>query len=67
MRFPILYEVRPLVDDEVDRFGVDVLQGMKLTNTNRSRAYPIDFSPAAVCFASSFQGTSLYMKFVWLR
>lgn len=32
--------VRPLVDDEVDRLGVEVPQGMELTNTNRSRAYP---------------------------
>ncbi len=40
MRFPILYEVRPLVDDEVDRFEVEVQQWMELTNTNRSRAYP---------------------------
>ena len=38
MRFPNL--VRPLEDDEVDRFGVEAQQCVELTNTNRSRAYP---------------------------
>ena len=38
MRFPNL--VRPLIDDEVDRSGVEVPQGMELTDTNRPRAYP---------------------------
>ncbi|MDF2936725.1 MAG: hypothetical protein K0Q90_2098, partial [Paenibacillaceae bacterium] len=30
--------VRPLEDDKVDRFGVEVQQCTELTNTNRSRA-----------------------------
>ena len=40
MRYPILREVRPLEDDEVDRLEVEVQQCMELTSTNRSRAYP---------------------------
>ena len=40
MRYPILKEVRPLEDDEVDRAEVEVQQCTELTVTNRSRAYP---------------------------
>ena len=39
MRFPTAM-VRPLEDDEVDRFEVEAQQCVELTNTNRSRAYP---------------------------
>ena len=38
MRYPILSEVNPLEDDEVDRAEVEVQQCMELTVTNRSRA-----------------------------
>ena len=37
MRFPILYEVRPLRDDEVDRLEVEVRRRMERTSTNGSR------------------------------
>ena len=40
MRYPILSEVNPLEDDEVDRAEVEVQQCMELTVTNRSRAWP---------------------------
>ena len=40
MRYPILNEVRPLEDDEVDRAEVEVQRCTELTATNRSRAYP---------------------------
>lgn len=40
MRYPILSEVNPLEDDEVDRAEVEVQQCMELTATNRSRAWP---------------------------
>ena len=42
MRFPILNEVRPLRDDEVDRLEVEVQRCMERTSTNRSRTYPMD-------------------------
>ena len=45
--------VRPLADDEVDRFGVEVPQGMELTNTNRSRAYPEAIHSGNIAFDSS--------------
>ena len=38
MRYPILKEVNPLEDDEVDRAEVEVWQHMELTVTNRVRA-----------------------------
>ena len=38
-RFPLVKQVRPLRDDEVDRSSVEVRQRMELDDTNRSRAY----------------------------
>ncbi len=40
MRFPILYELRALRDDQVDRLEVEVLRGMERTSTNSSRTLP---------------------------
>ena len=39
MRTLTVYQVRPQVDDLVDRPEVEVWQHMELTGTNRPRAY----------------------------
>ena len=57
MRFPILYGVRPLEDDEVDRSEVYAWQHVQLTDTNRSRTSPELLRKSFALHAvSGFQG-----------
>ena len=44
MRYPWTEVIRPLEEDEVDRSEVEVQRCMELTDTNRSKAYPVEGS-----------------------